>query len=247
MKSVIHIRKRVGWDKAYIDLDTKKSQSGVKGDGIKYSQFNAELCEEIIKQWSNEGDIIVDPFAGWGTRAVVTETLGRRYEGYEISPNTYNRITQHTLGLGLRPNIILGDGVSMIDTPNDYADMILTCPPYHTLEYYEITPNQLTDIPKYKNFILKIEECIRNCWRVLKEDGYACWVVGDFRSEAKWKGFINYHGDIIEGFKKAGFKHWDTIILHNPSPLTPIVESNAIKWKYSAKVHEYLLVFKKVS
>jgi len=135
----------------------------------------------------------------------------------------------------------------MIDTPNDYADMILTCPPYHTLEYYEITPNQLTDIPKYKNFILKIEECIRNCWRVLKENGYACWVVGDFRSEAKWKGFINYHGDIIEGFKKAGFKHWDTIILYNPSPLTPIVESNANKWKYSAKVHEYLLVFKKVS
>jgi len=101
MKSVIHIRKRVGWDKAYIDLDTKKSQSGVKANGIKYSQFNAELCEEIINQWSNKGDIIVDPFAGWGTRAVVTETLGRRYEGYEISPNTYNRITQHTLGLGL--------------------------------------------------------------------------------------------------------------------------------------------------
>ena len=34
MKSVIHIGKRVGWDKAYIDLDTKKSASGVKGDGI---------------------------------------------------------------------------------------------------------------------------------------------------------------------------------------------------------------------
>lgn len=245
MKSVINIGIRKNWDTAYITLPNKKTNSGAKGSVIKYSQFNADLCEIIIRNWSKEGDTIVDPFGGWGTRAVVSSTLGRRYIGYEIAPTTHKLVTNHINELGLDAQFILGDGTKMADTPDESADIILSCPPYHKLEYYENVPNQLSYISKYEDFMVRIGETATNIQRVLKDNGWVCWVVGDFRSQHRWGGFVNYHGDTITEFKMAGLTHWDTIILNNPSPLTPIVESNAEKRWYSAKVHEYLLIFNK--
>ena len=42
------------------------------------------MIERIILTGSNPGDIIMDPFMGSGTTAVVAKKLGRHYLGYEI-------------------------------------------------------------------------------------------------------------------------------------------------------------------
>jgi len=47
------------------------------------AQYPEELIERIILTGSNEGDIILDPFMGSGTTAVVAKKLGRNYLGYE--------------------------------------------------------------------------------------------------------------------------------------------------------------------
>ncbi len=47
------------------------------------AQFPEELIERIIKTGSNEGEIILDPFMGSGTTAVVAKKLGRKFVGYE--------------------------------------------------------------------------------------------------------------------------------------------------------------------
>ena len=39
----------------------------------------------IIKAASNKDEIILDPFMGSGTTAVVAKKLGRKYIGYEIN------------------------------------------------------------------------------------------------------------------------------------------------------------------
>lgn len=43
-----------------------------------------DLMEQIIIKSSNEGDIVLDPFAGSGTTLVAAKRLGRQYIGYEI-------------------------------------------------------------------------------------------------------------------------------------------------------------------
>ncbi len=46
-----------------------------------------KLIERIVKASSNPGDMVLDPFAGTGTTAVVARRLGRDFIGFEINPN----------------------------------------------------------------------------------------------------------------------------------------------------------------
>ena len=47
------------------------------------AQYPEELVERIILAGTNHGDIILDPFMGSGTSAVVAKKLGRHYLGFE--------------------------------------------------------------------------------------------------------------------------------------------------------------------
>jgi site-specific DNA-methyltransferase (adenine-specific) len=50
------------------------------------TQKPVELMRWCLNKYSNEGDTILDPFAGSGTTCVAAKILGRKYIGIEISP-----------------------------------------------------------------------------------------------------------------------------------------------------------------
>jgi len=56
--------------------------------------FPEQLAADHIKSWSNEGDIVLDPFMGSGTTAKVARALGRHYIGFEISAEYCDIIRQ---------------------------------------------------------------------------------------------------------------------------------------------------------
>ena len=47
--------------------------------------FPEKLARDHIVSWSNEGDVVLDPFMGSGTTAKVARALNRHYIGFEIS------------------------------------------------------------------------------------------------------------------------------------------------------------------
>jgi site-specific DNA-methyltransferase (adenine-specific) len=49
-------------------------------------QMPEQLLGRIIRASSNPGEVVLDPFAGSGTTLVVAKKLGRRYLGFELSP-----------------------------------------------------------------------------------------------------------------------------------------------------------------
>jgi site-specific DNA-methyltransferase (adenine-specific) len=48
--------------------------------------FPESLARDHILSWSNEGDVVLDPFCGSGTTPKMARAMGRRYVGIEINP-----------------------------------------------------------------------------------------------------------------------------------------------------------------
>lgn len=249
--SVWHLPKDKFWKKIIQDkgdINTKRSKNCKYLPALKYSEFNPSIAERVIKYWSEENDLVIDPFAGRTTRGIVTIYLKRNYEGYEVAPTTFNKLIEKLnepkkdlfSNLG-KAKIWNEDGCKMEKTLNEIADLIFTCPPYWILEKYESADNQLSDLLIYEDFLKKIEECAQNCYRVLKPNKYLVWVVADFRKE----GFKRFSKDSIDIFEKVGFVHWDTVIEVLNSPFVWCQIGKCEKQKYTSKQHQYLLVFKK--
>ena len=61
-------------------------QEGKREKRVHPTQKPLKLIEYIVENYTNETNIILDPFLGSGTTAVACKSLGRRYIGIEISP-----------------------------------------------------------------------------------------------------------------------------------------------------------------
>ena len=61
-----------------------------------FATYPQRLVERMLKAGCPEGGIILDPFMGAGTSAVVAKKLGRNYIGFEINPD-YIKIAESRL------------------------------------------------------------------------------------------------------------------------------------------------------
>lgn len=61
--------------------------------GAHFATFPERLIEPCILAGSRAGDIVLDPFMGAGTSAIVAKRLGRGYVGAELNPH-YARIAE---------------------------------------------------------------------------------------------------------------------------------------------------------
>lgn len=222
------------------DEKTRRSEDAQYLPGLRFSEFHPHLAEVVIRYWSIESDLIVDPFAGRATRGIVALSLKRKYQGYEIAPTTFVKASRKLAILGGR--LECSDGCEMSQTPSSSADLIFTCPPYHRLEKYESAPAQLSDIESYEKFLERIWKCVCSIVRVLKPGKFCCWVCADWRDG---KAFRLFHADCLEMFRRSALIPWDIMIVHNNSPFAPLQAGKVAAKRYTSKVHEYLLVFRK--
>ncbi|MCA9932616.1 MAG: site-specific DNA-methyltransferase [Ardenticatenaceae bacterium] len=73
--------------------------------------FPLDLPNWFIKLFTEEGDLVLDPFVGSGTTAVAAQTLGRNYIGIDISED-FCRIAEDRLEIS-QPRLF--------ESPNDYS------------------------------------------------------------------------------------------------------------------------------
>ena len=67
--------------------------------------FPIALATDHVLSWSNEGDLVLDPFLGSGTTRIAAYDLNRRFIGYEISKEYFDmeeeRFERHTAQMNL--------------------------------------------------------------------------------------------------------------------------------------------------
>lgn len=63
---------------------------GKGGKGQHPTAKPIALMETLIRQSSNVGDIVLDPFAGGGSTLIAAKRLERHYIGFEIDKQYYD-------------------------------------------------------------------------------------------------------------------------------------------------------------
>ena len=108
----------------------------IKKERLGYpTQKPLALLERIVKASSNEGDIVLDPFAGCGTTAEASFRLGRKFVGIDISAYTLRQICTARLkdAVGVEVRGLPTDMASASDlagkTPFVFEQWAVTCIP----------------------------------------------------------------------------------------------------------------------
>jgi len=89
--------------------------------------FTEALAASIIGYASRPGELVLDPFAGYGTTMVVAERLGRRGIGIELMQDHFEIARSR---IGERARLILGDARNVSRLVDEPVDLVLTSPPY---------------------------------------------------------------------------------------------------------------------
>jgi SAM-dependent methyltransferase len=89
--------------------------------------FTEALAESVIGYASRPGDLVLDPFAGYGTTVAVAERMGRRAIGIELIPEHLD-IARRRAGSAAR--LMLGDARELSRFVHEPVDLVLTSPPY---------------------------------------------------------------------------------------------------------------------
>lgn len=91
--------------------------------------FTEALAASVIEHASRPGELVLDPFVGYGTTVAVAERLGRRGIGIELLPE-HLEIARSKAGSAA--TLILGDARDVVRLVDEPVDLVLTSPPYAT-------------------------------------------------------------------------------------------------------------------
>lgn len=155
---------------------------------------------------------------------------------------------------------IFNDDCMKVDTlvGKETVQLILTSPPYwdilnqkRTADYKDIRNYgngehahlDFGNIADYGLFITKLGDLFDKCGHTLKVGGHICIVVMDLRKKDQ---FYPFHSDLADEMKKRGYKFEDIIIWNR---LREYNNLRSLGYPYVFrvnKIHEYILIFKKV-
>lgn len=184
----------------------------------------------------------MDPFAGGSVRGIVAGSIGQKYWGCDLRKEQIeaNRKQAIEINPKIIPEWVCGDSMETLkDAP--MADLVFSCPPYGDLEKYSDDPNDLSSM-EWHTFIAAYKRIILKSILKLKENRFACFVVGDFRDK---KGFYrNFVSETIAGFEAAGARLYNEAILSTSIGSASMRVSKQFETSRKfAKVHQNVLIF----
>lgn len=206
------------------------------------STFDPVLCELAYRWFCPPSGQVVDPFAGGSVRGIVAAQLGMDYWGCDLRAEQIaaNRIQACEICGDKVPTWVCGDSMdALADAP--LADFIFSCPPYGDLEVYSDDPADLSNM-EWHTFVAAYKRIIMRAIGRLKDDRFACFVVGDFRDN---RGFYrDFVSTTIRAFEECGARLYNEAILVTPvgsACMRVTKQFNASR--KMAKTHQNVLVF----
>lgn len=205
------------------------------------------IPRNLLLRYSQEGDLVLDQFAGGGTTLVEAKLLNRNIIGVDINDVALERCKEkidfdYEAAKG-RVELHKGDARNLDFISDNSIDFVCTHPPYaNIIKYSEGIEGDLSQL-KVSEFLEEMKLVASESYRVLKKGRFCAILMGDTRQKGH---MVPMSFDVMRIFEEAGFKLKELIIKeqHN-CRATGYWKTNSIKYNFLLIAHEYLFVFKK--
>ena len=210
------------------------------------SIFDPVLCECVYTWFMPADGAVLDPFAGGSVRGIVAAHLGYKYIGIDLRPEQVeaNMAQAEAIIPDNIPRWIVGDSRDLSELYSDAVDFVFSCPPYYDLEIYSDDERDLSTLGTYEQFIADYRDIIGKSVGLLRDDRFACFVVGDMRDK---RGFYrNFVADTIAAFRDADMELYNEAVLVTAVGSLPIRAGKQFGgYRKLGKTHQNVLVFYK--
>lgn len=179
-----------------------------------------------------------------GSNDVVAKMPRKSYDALKYLDGLKHGSIENKTKNNKYPKWVKGDSLNVKDIAADEYDLIFSCPPYYDLELYSDDQNDLSNYSSYELFIEVYKQIISDCVEMLKQDRFACFVVGDIRDK---KGlYRNFPADTIDSFQSAGMRLYNEAVLVTAVGSLPIRVGRQFQgYRKLGKTHQNVLVFYK--
>jgi DNA modification methylase len=210
--------------------------------------FAPQIPRNVILNYSQEGEWVLDPMVGSGTTLIEARLLNRNAIGIDVNQNAVN-ITTERIAFEA-PNqskqiVKLGNAQKLTEIQNDSVDLVITHPPYLNLVTYSDgkNPDDFSSIASIPKFLNAFEIALKEMYRVLKPGRFCAILIGDTR---KGQHYVPLSYFVLQRCLRTGFVLKEEIIKtqHNTTH-GPRWSASAKHYKFYLIMHEHLFIFRK--
>jgi len=212
-----------------------------------------QIPRNIILRYSNEGDTVLDAFAGSGTTPIECVLTGRNSISVDINKEAailiHDRLRfRHKIDIGHKTThkIFQGDARNLDKINSESIDLIATHPPYASIIPYtqkarEEAEGDLSKVSSINQFAKEMETVAQEFYRVLKPEKYCAILIGDTRRHGH---YVPISVRVLKSFLNVGFILKEDVIKLQHKMF------GTIKWRRKTNnflliAHEHLFVFRK--
>ena len=190
----------------------------------------AFVIYNMVRRYTEPGELVLDPMCGSGTTIDVCKEEGRRYAAYDVSPT--------------RPDIIQNDA-RRIPLADSSVDMVFIDSPYgDNIDYNDQPANIGRLSAEDDEFYAALDMVMAECRRVMKPGKTIGWLIGD-----QWvkKKFTPVGFKVYEGL----CRHFDTVDVicvarRSQSSNTGIWHNRALRFNFYLRGFKYLFIMRKL-
>jgi DNA modification methylase len=144
--------------------------------------FPESFVATVLDEYTSPGDVVLDPFAGYGTTLVVAERMGRTAIGVELLDEHADLIRSRLTG---KARLIEGDARNITALVREPVDLCLTSPPYMTdVDHPENPLNAYETLDgDYGRYLVEIGDIFRQVAALLRPGGHLVLNVANLETD----------------------------------------------------------------
>ncbi len=192
--------------KTFLSISNKKDTDLPKElQSTNDVRFTEELVRHFLNEFTNEHDIVFDPFAGYGTTLLVAEKMNRVPFGIEYESNRGEYIKEKIYH---KENLIIGSSLELDSYSIPQIDFSFTSPPYMRKNDLENPFSAYHKKGNYSQYLQDIENIYSKIKKLMKPGAYAGIEVSNLKNDGEvttlaWdiaerlSNVLHFEGEII--------------------------------------------------